>query len=166
VARGGDVPGDVLGQVDVVDGHPAGVDDVDEHQGFVAGEVDVDVVRRVVRAVPGQLGPLTADLEGVAVGEGDLRRRPGRVVVAQQQPPGLLVPDADHVPVEQRGRAGVVGVVMRVDQVRDRVGHAVGDGDLVHGPAQVGADGRGCVEQHHAVAGGQERRLVDAVGDQ
>src|SRR5437660_8544212 len=43
--RGLHVPGDVLGQVDVVDGHPAGVDDVDEHQGVVAGEVDVDVVR-------------------------------------------------------------------------------------------------------------------------
>ena len=43
--RGADVPDDVLGQVEVVDGHPAGVDHVDEHQRVVAGEVDVDVVR-------------------------------------------------------------------------------------------------------------------------
>src|ERR1700730_4278484 len=56
--RGAHVPGDMLGQVDVVDGHPAGVDDVDEHQGVVAGEVDVDVVRGVVGAVPGQFGAL------------------------------------------------------------------------------------------------------------
>src|SRR5262249_58661725 len=95
--RGGDVPGDVLGQVDVVDRHPAGVDDVDEHQGVVAGEVDVDVVRRVVGAVPGQLHPLPAHLQGVTVGEGDLRRGAGRVIVAQQQPPGLFVPDAGAV---------------------------------------------------------------------
>src|SRR5258708_31527025 len=43
--RGGHVPGDVLGQVEVVDGHPAGVDDVDQHQGVVARIEDVVVVR-------------------------------------------------------------------------------------------------------------------------
>jgi hypothetical protein len=111
---------DVLGQVEVVDRHPAGVDHVDEHQRVVAGEVDVDVVRGVVGAVPGQLGALPPDLQGVAVGEGHLRHRPGRVAVAQQ-PPGLLVPDADHVPAEQEGRASVVGVVVGVDQVGHRV---------------------------------------------
>src|SRR5689334_4018290 len=163
--RGGDVPGDVLGQVDVVDGHPAGVDDVDEHQGVVAGEVDVDVVRRVVGAVPGQLDALPAHLQGVAVGEGDLWCGPGRVVVALQPALGFLVADADDVAAEQRGRAGVVGVVVGVDQVGDGVGRAVGGGDLVHGAAQVGADGRRRVEQHHAVVGGQKRRVVDAVGD-
>src|SRR5712671_5001605 len=78
--RGGHVPGDVLGQVGVIDRHPAGVDHVDEHQGVVAGEVDIDVVRRVVGAVPGQLDALAPDLEGVVVGEGDLRGRAGRVV--------------------------------------------------------------------------------------
>src|SRR5262249_22951698 len=110
--RGLDVPGYVVAEVDVVDGDPAGVDDVDQHQGVVVGQVDVDVVRRVVGAVPGQFDALTANVEGVAIGEGHLRRRPGRVVVPQQQPPGLLVADADHVPVEQRGCTGVVGVVM------------------------------------------------------
>ena len=69
--------------------------------------------RRVPRVAP--------DLEGVAVGEGRLWERPGRVVVAQQQPAGLLVPDADPVPVEQRGRTAMVGVVVRVDQVRHRL---------------------------------------------
>ena len=128
-------------------------------------EVDVDVVRRVVGAVPGQLDALPADVQGVAVCEGHVRRGPGRVVVAQQQPPGLLVPDPHDVLAEQRGRAGVVGVVVRVDEVRHRVGHAVGGGDLVDGPLQVVADGRGRVEQHDAVPGGQERRLVGAVGD-
>jgi hypothetical protein len=162
--RGGHVPGDVLGQVQVVDRHPAGVDHVDEHQGVVAGEMDVDVVRRVVGAMPGQLHPLPAGLQGVPVGEGHLRRRAGRVVVAEQQPAGLLVPDPDHVPAEQRRRAGVVGVVVGVDQVRHLVGHAGGGGDLVHRQPQVPADSRRRVEHHHAVAGGQERRLVDPVG--
>src|SRR5260370_24475089 len=163
--RGAHVPDDVLAEVEVVDGHPAGVDDVDEHQGVVARKGDVDVVRRVVGAVPGQLDALPAHLQGVAAGEGHVRHGPGRVVVPQQQPPGLLVPDANDVAVEQRGRAGVVGVVVGVDQVGHRVGHAVGGGDLVHGPPQVTADAGGRVEHHDAVRGGQEGRLVDAVGD-
>src|SRR5260221_6881973 len=36
----------------------------------VVREVDVDVVRRVVGSLPGQLGALIRDLQGVAVGEG------------------------------------------------------------------------------------------------
>jgi len=36
-----------------------------------------------------QLDPLAAHLQGVPVGEGHLRRRPGRVAVAQQEPPDL-----------------------------------------------------------------------------
>ncbi len=119
----------------------------------------------MVGAVPGQLGALAADLEGVVVGEGDLRRRAGRVVVPLQPTLGFLVPDADHVPVEQGGRAGVVGVVVGVDQVRDPVGHAVGGGDLIHRQTQVWAEARGGVEHDDAVVGGQERRVVDAVGD-
>ena len=91
--------------------------------------------------------------------------RPRRVVVAQQQPPGLLVSDAGDVLVEEGRRAGVVGVVVRVDEVRDLVADAVGRGDLVDGPLDVVADGRRRVEQDDAVRGGQERRLVGAVGD-
>jgi len=114
------------------------------------------------RAVPCQLGALTAYLQGLAVLEGDLRFRPGRVIVQQQPPPRL--PDADHVRVEQRGRTGVVGAVVRVDEVGHRVAYAVGSGDLVHGPPQVWPMD-GCVEQRDAVPGGQERRLVGAIGD-
>src|SRR2546429_9410751 len=73
LVRGADVPGHVLAEVEVVDGHPAGVDDVDEHERVVVREMDVDVVRRVVGPVVGQLDPFAADLELVAVLEGDLR---------------------------------------------------------------------------------------------
>jgi hypothetical protein len=59
----------------------------------------------------------------------------------------------------------VVGVVVGVDQVRHSVADAVGGGDLVDRALQVVADGRGRVEQDHAVGGGQEGRVVDAVGD-
>ena len=90
---------------------------------------------------------------------------PGRVVVAQQQPPRLLVSDAGDVLVEEERRAGVVGVVVRVDEVRDLVADAVRGGDLVDGALDVVADRRRRVEQHDAVRGGQERRLVGAVGD-
>jgi hypothetical protein len=55
---------------------------------------------------------LAADLEGAAVLEGLLRRGPGRVVVAQQELARLLMPDACDASVEQRRRAGVVGVVV------------------------------------------------------
>src|ERR1700722_5483098 len=158
------VPLHVLAEVDVVDRYPAGVDDIDEHQGVVVGEVDVDVVGGVVGAVEGQLDALAAGLQGVGVGEGHVGQRPGRVAGADQEPAGFLVADPGDVPVEQRGGAAVVGVVVGVDQVGHGVGHAVGGGDLVHGPLQVTADARRRVEQHHAVRGGQERRLVDAVG--
>ena len=112
-----------------------------------------------------QLDAFAAYLERAAIPEGLLRCRPGRVVVPQQEPSRFLVPDAHHVPVEQRGRAGVVRVVVRVDEMGHLVAHTVGSGDLVHGPPQVVADGRWCVEQHDAVPGGQERRVVGAVGD-
>ena len=130
-----------------------------------SGKVDVDVVRRVVGPVVGQLDPFAADLERVLAGEDDLRGGPGRVVVPQQQSPGLRVPDAYEIVAEQVGRAGVVGVVMGVDDVGHRVTQALGLRDLVHGPSQVVADGRRGVEQHHPVGRGEERRLVGAVGD-
>src|SRR6266540_3297676 len=61
--------------------------------------------------------------------------------------------------------AEVVGVVVRVDDVGHLVGHAVGRRDLVDGALQVVPDGGGRVEQHHPLFGGQESRLVAAVGD-
>ena len=48
-------------------------------------------------------------------------------VVAQQEAPGFLVSDARDVLVEEEGCAGVVGVVVRVDEVGDLVAHAVAD---------------------------------------
>src|SRR6476469_1581225 len=47
----------------------------------------------------------------------------------------------------------------------DLVADAVGGCDLVDGALDVVADRRRRVEQHDAVGGGQERRLVGAVGD-
>ncbi len=72
-----------------------------EHHRVVVGQVDQDVVGRVVGAVPGEVDPLAADLERAAVLEGLLVRRTCRVVVAQQQVSGLLVPDARDVLVEE-----------------------------------------------------------------
>src|SRR6201996_605968 len=80
--RGAGIPDDVVAEVEVVDRYPAGVDHVDEHQGVVVGEVDVDVVRRVVGPVPGQFDALAADFQGVAVGEGHVRDGAGGVIVA------------------------------------------------------------------------------------
>ena len=111
--------------------------------------------------MPGQFDPLAAGFQGVTVGEGHVRDGAGGVVVAQQQSPGLLVADADDVRAEQRGRSLVVAVVVRVDQVGDLVGQAVGGGDLVHRTPDVAADVRGRVEDHNAVGGGQERRHVE-----
>ena len=44
-----DVAGGVLGQVREVDGRPTGIDDVDQRQRVVVGQVDDHVVGRVVR---------------------------------------------------------------------------------------------------------------------
>src|SRR5437660_9740133 len=55
--------------------------------------------------------------------------RPGttvRIVVAEQQTAILAMSDAHHIRTEQRGRSNVVRVRVRVDQVRDLAGHAVG----------------------------------------
>src|ERR1700722_13721304 len=95
------VPLHVLAEVEVVDRYPAGVDDVDEHQGVVVGEVDVDVVGGVVGAVEGQLDALAAGLQGVGVGEGHVGQRPGRGAAAAQEPAGFLGADPGAVPVEQ-----------------------------------------------------------------
>ena len=115
--------------------------------------------------MPGQLDAFAADLQAAAVLEGLLGRGPRRVVVAQQELPRLLVPDPGDVAVEQRGGAGVVGVVVRVDEVGDLVADAVGGGDLIHGALEVVPDGGRRVEQDDAVRRRQERRLVRAVGD-
>src|SRR5919204_6728008 len=74
--------------------------------------------------------------------------------------PRLRVSDARDVLVEQRGRAGVVGVVVRVDEVCDLVADAVGGRDLVDGALDVVADRRRRVEQHDAVRRCQERGLI------
>jgi hypothetical protein len=112
-----------------------------------------------------EVDALAADLEGAAVLERLFVRGPGRVVVAQQEAAGLLVSDSGDVLVEQGGRACVVGVVVRVDEVGHLVADAVYRRDLVDRPLDVVADRRRRVEQDNAVGGRQERRLVGAVGE-
>ena len=113
----------------------------------------------------GQLDPLAADAQRVALAERDVRCGPGGVVVAQQQATGLFVPDPDRASLEEARRTGMVRVVVGVDEVGDPVGHAFGGGDLVHGATQVVPDGRRGVEQHDTLGSGQERRQVGPVGD-
>ena len=108
--------------------------------GVVLGEVDDAVVGRVVGPVPGELEPFAADLQGPAIAERLVRRRPVRVVVAEQEPPGLLVPDPDDVLSEERGRAAMVRVMVGVDQVGHPVADAVGVRDLVDRPLEVVPD--------------------------
>jgi hypothetical protein len=59
----------------------------------VVGQVDEDVVGRVVSAVPGQIDALAADLDRAVVLEGLVVRLARRVVVAEQEVACLLVPD-------------------------------------------------------------------------
>ena len=101
--------------------------------------------------MPGQVDALAADLERAPVLERLLVRRPRRVVVAEQQPPRLLVPDARDVPVEERRGARVVGVVVGVDEVGDLVADAVGGCDLVDRALDVVPDRGRRVEQDDAV---------------
>jgi hypothetical protein len=54
---------------------------------------------------------------------------------------------------------------VRVDQVGDLAGPAVGPGDVVDGAQQVVADGRRGVDQDDAAPGAKEHRLVAGVGD-
>ena len=118
------------------------------------GQVDVDVVGRVIGSPPGELDTTAADVERALVLEDFFRRRPRLVVVAYEEVSRLLVPDADDLVAEQRRRAPMIGVVVRVDEMRHLVADAVGGGDLVHRALNVVADCRRRVEQHNAVFGG------------
>src|ERR1700676_3078943 len=102
--RGGggvDVPRHIFGEVALIHRCPARVDDVDQHERFVVGQVNDNIVRRVVVAEPRQLDPPSRDLQCAAVLERLLGRWPSRVVVTKQELPGLLVADPGHVLVEQ-----------------------------------------------------------------
>src|SRR6267142_606727 len=72
---------------------------------------------------------------------------------------------AHDVLAEQRGRAGMVGVMVGVDQVRHLVAHAVVSRNLVDRALEVMPDARRRIEENDAVRRRQERGLVDAVGD-
>jgi len=151
-------------EVAEVDRRPTRVDDVHEHQRVVSG--------RWMKMLSGEwLEPCQAssmrspDLErarswnvssGAGLAGSSSRSRRFRV---------SSCPDPGDISIEQRRGAGVVGVVVRVDQVGDLVAHAVCGGDLVHGALDVVTDRGRRVEQNDAVRGGQERRLVCAVGD-
>src|SRR6266542_1991002 len=80
-------------RIDGIEGDLRAGLDVDHHQRVVLGKVHDAVVGRVVGAVPRELDPLATDLQGPAVAEGLLRCGSGRVVVPEEEPPGLLVPD-------------------------------------------------------------------------
>src|SRR6201999_4012142 len=101
----------------------------------------------------GQIDALATDAQRQTVLERGVRGRAGRVVVAQQQPAVLGVPDPFYVSAEQRRGSDVVGVVVRVDDVGDLVGHAVSGGDVIDGALQVVPDARRRVEQHDTVLG-------------
>ena len=58
----------------------------------------------------------------------------------------------------------MVGVMMRIHQVRHLVAHAIGGGDFVDRPLEVAADRRRRVEEHDAFPRCQERGLVRSVG--
>src|SRR6266850_2113691 len=145
----------VLGEIADVNRRPARVDDVDEHQRVVVRQVDIDVVRRMIAPQPRELDALSADLERATVLEDFLRRRPCRIVVTYQEAPRLLVADASDALVEERRRAGVVCVVMRVHEVCDLAAHAVLGGNLVHRALDVATDRWRRVEQHDAIARSQ-----------
>jgi hypothetical protein len=70
---------------------PTRVDDVDQHQRCVVGQVNEDVVRRVVVAVPRQLDPLAPDFQCAVVLERLLWRRSSGVIVTKQELAGLIV---------------------------------------------------------------------------
>lgn len=73
--------------------------------------------------------------------------------------------DAHDVLAEDRRGPDVVGVRVRVDQVRDLRRTAVGPRHLGDRPQKVVPDRRRRVDQGDAVPGAEEHRLVEAVGD-
>lgn len=112
----------------------------------------------------GQFKPIGAEVEDVPFFERQRRGRAVRVAGFVQQPPVFDVPDAHHAVAEDRGRPDVVGMEVRVHEVGHGGRCARLGGDLVDGPQQVVTDRGGRVDDHHAVRGGKEHGLVEAVG--
>jgi hypothetical protein len=89
-------------------------------------------------AVPGEVDALAADLERASVAERLVVRGPRRVVVAQQEPPRLFVPEAGDVRLQERlstrsGRGAERAIPPAVDEAFvDGVGRTVviADDDL------------------------------------
>jgi len=101
---------DVLGNGEVLERHPAGEDHVHDHQGPVVRRVDEDVVRSVVGPVVVKEQPFSSHLQDIMVVERDGRRRPVRVIIAQQQAAAFAVADAHHVGAQQGRSPDMVGV--------------------------------------------------------
>ena len=62
-----DVAGHVFGEVENGEWRPPDVDDVDEHHRVVVRQMDIDVVRQMIGAVPRQLDALAGDVKSAAV---------------------------------------------------------------------------------------------------
>ena len=75
-------------------------------------QVDVDIVRRVVGTMPGQFDALATNLQGAVVLKRFLRGGPCSVVIPQQELPRFLMADANNFIVEERGGAGMVGMMV------------------------------------------------------
>jgi translation elongation factor EF-Ts len=66
------------------------------------------------------------------------------------------VADPNEVVTEEVGSAGVIGMVMGVNQMGDFVADAFAFGDFVHRTAEIVADRRRGIEEDDALVGDQE----------
>src|SRR5216683_4964644 len=111
-----------------------------------------------------ELELLTADLQDMPLVERHARWWTVRIVVAEQQTAILAVSDAYDIRTEQRGRANVVRVRVRVDQVRHLAGHAAGMRHRCDRAQQVVTYGGWRIDQDDTISGGQKHSLIDRVG--
>jgi len=111
-------PWDVLRLGEVGEGHPAGEDDIDEHEDPLGRQVGEDVAGGMVGAVVGQFDAVLAGPDSQLVVERDIRERAVRVFRLPQQAGdlGLRVEAGSLV---KDHRAGMVGMVVAVDGMGD-----------------------------------------------
>jgi hypothetical protein len=87
--------------------------------------------------VPRELDAFTADFQRTTILEDLVGHGARRVVVALEESPSLFVADTGDVLVEERRCSDVICVMMRIDEMRDLVAHAILRRDLVDSASQV-----------------------------
>src|SRR6266852_164101 len=97
--------------------HPAGIDDIDQHQHALPRSKNKGVVKAVIDAVPRKLERLIADVEGKVIVKDNVRRWPSRVAPRREKFGRSSIGDDLEVGPKELSARDMVDVLVAVDEV-------------------------------------------------